>query len=443
MKTAAVLFLVVAAAAPAYANVEVGGLAGLHIFSDTTRLGVPNPAKDDGEKSSAMFGARLGVFFGPMLGVELEGGLIPTEPRSTVFDVFNVVGRAHLVAQFHATNPNTGLVPFVLAGGGVIKITSTVNSDIIFEDTRLTFYGGFGAKYRLGSGWGIRADGRVIFMKSRSGGTTEDFELLASLYRDFGYTKSATVAKSDDKPPTDADNDGVPDATDKCPKEAEDKDGFQDDDGCPDPDNDKDGVPDATDKCPTEAEDKDGFQDDDGCPDPDNDADGIPDAADKCPDKAETKNGFEDTDGCPDELPDSLKAVIGPVTGVTFKGNTADLAPASNATLDKVAAGLTEVKDVKVEIQGHTDDQPPAKKFADNAALSQARADAVKAYLVTKGVDEGRLTAKGYGDTVPLTDPKDLKGAPLKAARAKNARIELKLVVADEAAPAAPPAPAP
>jgi large repetitive protein len=101
--------------------------------------------------------------------------------------------------------------------------------------------------------------------------------------------------------PLDVDHDGVPDDVDKCPIEPEDRDGFQDEDGCPDPDNDHDGIPDKTDKCPDEAEDKDGFQDADGCPDPDNDHDGIPDVVDKCPNQPETKNGYKDEDGCPDK----------------------------------------------------------------------------------------------------------------------------------------------
>ena len=83
--------------------------------------------------------------------------------------------------------------------------------------------------------------------------------------------------------PGDKDGDGIPDNVDKCPNDPEDKDGFEDADGCPDLDNDKDGIPDAADKCPNDPEDKDGFEDADGCPDPDNDKDGIPDAADKCP----------------------------------------------------------------------------------------------------------------------------------------------------------------
>ncbi|HEX4404177.1 MAG TPA: OmpA family protein [Polyangia bacterium] len=101
--------------------------------------------------------------------------------------------------------------------------------------------------------------------------------------------------------PLDVDHDGVPDDVDKCPIEPEDRDGFQDEDGCPDPDNDNDGIPDAKDRCPDQAEDKDGFEDDDGCPDFDNDHDGIPDKLDKCPNQPETKNGYKDEDGCPDK----------------------------------------------------------------------------------------------------------------------------------------------
>ena len=133
----------------------------------------------------------------------------------------------------------------------------------------------------------------------------------------------------------DRDHDGIYDIDDKCPDQPEDRDGFQDEDGCPDPDNDNDGIPDVKDKCPNEAEDVDEFQDEDGCPDPDNDkdgipdindacpnapedhkgkfpndgcpssnedsdSDGIPDGVDKCPDEPEDKDGFEDADGCPD-----------------------------------------------------------------------------------------------------------------------------------------------
>ncbi|MFH1131945.1 MAG: OmpA family protein [Pseudomonadota bacterium] len=101
----------------------------------------------------------------------------------------------------------------------------------------------------------------------------------------------------------DTDGDGVFDYNDRCPNRPEDKDGYQDRDGCPDPDNDGDLIPDIRDKCPDEAEDKDGFKDEDGCPEPDNDGDGIPDLRDACPFQPENINGIKDKDGCPD-IPD-------------------------------------------------------------------------------------------------------------------------------------------
>ena len=101
-------------------------------------------------------------------------------------------------------------------------------------------------------------------------------------------------------PDDDNDGDGMSDATDRCPDEPEDRDNFQDQDGCPDRDNDNDGVADGYDSCPREPEDRDGDHDDDGCPDNDRDRDGIPDDHDRCPTDPEDVDGAEDTDGCPD-----------------------------------------------------------------------------------------------------------------------------------------------
>jgi OOP family OmpA-OmpF porin len=106
----------------------------------------------------------------------------------------------------------------------------------------------------------------------------------------------------------DRDGDGIKDDIDKCPDEPEDRDGFQDEDGCPEPDNDNDGILDKNDACPNQPENKNGIADEDGCPDGgdgDRDKDGIPDSKDKCPDDPEDKDQFEDTDGCPD--PDNDK----------------------------------------------------------------------------------------------------------------------------------------
>ena len=154
------------------------------------------------------------------------------------------------------------------------------------------------------------------------------------------------------------------------------------------------------------------------------------DANDKCPTEPETKNGFQDEDGCPDELPTKLKQFTGVIQGINFRVGDSALQSSSNVTLDKAVAVLKEFGDLKMEIQGHTDNQPikAGGKFADNQALSQARAETVRTYFVSKGIDEARVTAKGYGDSVPVEDPKALTGGKLNAARAKNRRVEFKLV---------------
>ncbi|HEY4224022.1 MAG TPA: OmpA family protein [Myxococcota bacterium] len=95
---------------------------------------------------------------------------------------------------------------------------------------------------------------------------------------------------------TDRDGDGIPDDKDACPDQPEDKDLFQDEDGCPDPDNDGDGILDPLDKCPNTP----GPKENDGCPYGDRDGDGIPDNVDECPDAPEDKDGDRDSDGRPD-----------------------------------------------------------------------------------------------------------------------------------------------
>jgi outer membrane protein OmpA-like peptidoglycan-associated protein len=97
----------------------------------------------------------------------------------------------------------------------------------------------------------------------------------------------------------DTDGDGLSNQNDKCPLLAEDKDDYEDTDGCPDEDNDGDRRLDAEDKCPVKAEDLDGFEDDDGCPELDNDKDGIRDFDDRCPTDAEDGKKPYDKDGCP------------------------------------------------------------------------------------------------------------------------------------------------
>jgi len=227
---------------------------------------------------------------------------------------------------------------------------------------------------------------------------------------------------------TDSDGDGIPDASDKCPKEAEDKDGFEDTDGCPDPDNDGDGIPDEFDTCRDAPEDTDGFEDDDGCPDPDNDKDGVPDKADKCPNEPETINGFQDEDGCPDAGPpskvkiDVTRKQIVILDKIFFDTNKSTIKPVSFALLDQLGQLLRGHAELKVEIQGHTDSQGDVDK---NIKLSKERAEAVRTYLIKKGIDPARMVSGGYGPTQPIADNKT------KAGREANRRVEFHIL--DEA----------
>jgi OOP family OmpA-OmpF porin len=122
----------------------------------------------------------------------------------------------------------------------------------------------------------------------------------AARYADLAWKRAETCGG------TDFDGDGIADVMDRCPKEPEDVDGINDDDGCPDVDpygdEDADGVRNIDDGCPEEAEDFDGHNDEDGCPETseDTDGDGIIDANDRCPEEAEDLDGFKDADGCAD-----------------------------------------------------------------------------------------------------------------------------------------------
>jgi outer membrane protein OmpA-like peptidoglycan-associated protein len=202
-------------------------------------------------------------------------------------------------------------------------------------------------------------------------------------------------------PDPDNDKDGVLDKADQCPLEAEDKDGYRDADGCPELDNDHDGIADVKDKCPNDAEDKDSFEDEDGCPDPDNDKDGIPDKEDLCPNEAETMNGYADHDGCPDAQ--QIRVVGDKIVlddRVHFMINSHIIRRISFDLLERLAKLINEHPEyVHIEIQGHTDERGPTWY---NERLSQTRAASVMAFLVKSGVNAERLSAKGFGQSKPL-----------------------------------------
>ncbi|MCC6571641.1 MAG: OmpA family protein, partial [Chitinophagales bacterium] len=107
------------------------------------------------------------------------------------------------------------------------------------------------------------------------------------------------------------------------------------------------------------------------------------------------------------------------LNNVFFDFDKSELKPESFAELDKLVELLLKNPAVKMEIAGHTDSKGD-KKY--NLLLSQKRAESVMEYLLKKGIDKLRLTAKGYGDTQPVA-PNDTEEN-----QAKNRRTEVKVL---------------
>jgi len=214
----------------------------------------------------------------------------------------------------------------------------------------------------------------------------------------------------------DTDGDGLYDDEDACPTQPEDKDGFQDADGCPEPDNDLDGILDPADRCPLEPEDKDGFEDIDGCPDPNNDNDRLLDPQDKCPNEyAETE------DGCPKkyQLVVVTDKKIELRQTVYFDFNKATIKPVSFPLLNEVAQALKDNPSIRVRVEGHTDSRG---NDAFNLKLSQRRSESVRTFLISAGVASDRMEPRGYGETVPIADNRTDTG------RAQNRRVEFIII---------------
>lgn len=283
----------------------------------------------------------------------------------------------------------------------------------------------------------------------------------------------------------DADDDGILDKVDKCPENPEDKDGFEDEDGCPEFDNDQDGIADLSDKCINVPEDKDGFEDEDGCPDNDNDQDGILDIDDKCQNEKEDLDNFEDLDGCPD-LDNDRDTVLDdkdkcPLLAEDLDGfededgcpeldndqdgisDVSDKCPNEKETMnsfededgcpdavilkknDRIImdniyfrTGSSELTDdsylVLNKMKSVFTDNPQIRiqieghtdgigKAKTNKKLSQDRAASVRKYMLENfGIKADQLSSVGYGKEKPIADNKTPEG------RAKNRRIEFKVL---------------
>lgn len=436
---------------------SLGAFGGYHFFADKHPLGrAEGDPVDMSPKDVASFGGWLGFNFNRWVSLEAEASAHPTITNGE--DGTTGMGTNLFVAGFRGSmvlhfSPRPWFRPFLLMGAGAVMSISN-NEEFVPGDADGILHAGFGFKVGFGDRAGLRIDGRVLAPPSfaskvlkvgkETGYEGPDFQVFGGLFINFSHVqkfvrevhieKEIVKEKAPPPPPPpkvepvvvvapppnpDPDGDGIVGAADKCPDIAEDKDGFQDDDGCPEADNDQDGIPDALDKCPNQPETFNGVDDADGCPEIDSDGDGFIGSLDKCPAQPETVNGYQDADGCPDEVPQAIKKFTGVIEGIKFKTNSADILPGSYVVLDNAVSVLKDYPDIKIEISGHTDSRGN-DEF--NRALSQRRAESVRNYFILKGVDSSRLTAIGYGEERPIADNSSASG------RAQNRRTEFRLL---------------
>lgn len=174
----------------------------------------------------------------------------------------------------------------------------------------------------------------------------------------------------------------------------------------PEADFDGDGIPNSIDQCPTEKGDS-----PNGCPSNDRDRDGVANDIDECPDLA----GDMSNHGCP-PIDLKVKMILNDaMINTDFEKDRDVLLEESYVYLDKVVEVLNSHPEYNMQIHGHTDNLGEKGPLL---ALSKARAKKVLDYLVSKGIEESRLTSDGHGGEDPLTSNESPSG------RKQNERIE-------------------
>ena len=367
---------------------------------------------DRTEESDESFGGMFGYgiplintdlpYLGNKLDLEFSGfyNSLKTETaddrdfqKALMVDVIYRFSRENMIDLF-------GVTPYVLAGIGAVQ------EDI--EDDSEGFFAaeiGAGVRHFLNDhGAAVRGDVRLL-------------EVFDDSYLDVRFNLGLEVPLSS-KGAGDADRDGVNDTLDRCPNtpagvavtlegcEADDDfDGVVNSiDQCPrtpngvpvdatgcSADSDLDGVLDAYDECPDSEE---GAQvNARGCAGADDaDEDGVSDSVDRCPGTG--ADIVVDSEGCAIKQTFSLE-------GVKFDFNAATLTPNAEIVLQDVIDTLAGQPSMTVQVAGHTDSKGLA---AYNVRLSEERAVSVKEFLVENGIDAGRLTAIGYGESQPIAD---------------------------------------
>jgi outer membrane protein OmpA-like peptidoglycan-associated protein len=431
---------------------EIGFLAGIGL-GDKSLVGDANDTHING-----LIGGRFAWHFTPHVSGYLDVTWVPLQGASTLFG--DVSEYAYRVGPEWYVNPHSRWQFFVNLGMGAMELKSDTGGN----DGRGFVSGGLGVRrgWRPGA-FRIELRGDHTVSSADKLGATDVTQAKLVMGWTWGIGARPTDSDGDgvfdkkdkcpDTPrgavvdadgcPKDADGDGVFDGIDTCPDTPK---GYPvDASGCP-KDEDGDGVVDGIDKCPDTP--KGCTVDANGCPS-DSDGDGVCDGLDQC---AATPQGCRvDSRGCPidsdgDGVCDGLdqcpgtpagttvdakgcpppKPTVAPIftaeqkefvlEGVNFDTGKYDLKPEATEILDRVAESLKAFPDMKVEVGGHTDNVG-GQSF--NQKLSEQRAKSVRDYLVSKGVDPGMLTFKGYGKNGPIADNKTAEG------RAKNRRVEL------------------
>jgi OOP family OmpA-OmpF porin len=412
-----VMVMLAVTVAAGHAQVKAGS------FSVTPFVGWYNFEGNENLKDGPVYGLRGGYHFTENLGLEGFFNYVPTESTSLAGNPVVKLAGFGIEGLYHFM-PESRLVPFLAVGvgGGHYR-----GSGVIDDRNKLAVDYGAGLKYFLTESLALRADVRHV---NPFNGHYNELLYTVGLNFAFGGAKKAAVMAARAAEPAaapvvavvrDSDGDGVVDDLDRCPGTPS---GVQvDKDGCP-LDSDRDGVSDYLDKCPgTPAGVK---VDRDGCP-LDTDGDGVYDYLDKCPG---TPAGVKvDQDGCPPPVvqkivPQAASAIEtaivekGRVTlSVEFDTAKATIRKSSHEEIGKLAAVLKKYPDLKILIEGHTDNVGNAKY---NEKLSQQRADAIRKNLVEKyGIETTRLTAKGYGLSKPTASNATKEG------RQKNRRVEV------------------
>ncbi len=391
---AAVLSLALSGNAAADRYWSVSGLVGFGQFSDHLFF----PATDS-LADAPLVGLRVGHVMSDRWGYEFAGAWSPTkEAAGAEEDVTYLNGSVS--AWYSPISTPLGM-PYAAGGLGATRRSASSADEALNYGT-----------FEQALGWMAPINDRTMFrLEARNVLNIQHTHWGEANKADQQYWAGLTFGFGGK--PVDTDGDGVVDKKDKCPGTP--AGATVDATGCP-TDSDKDGVYDGLDQCPNSPT---GAKvDAKGCP-TDSDADGVFDGLDKCPNTA--AGAKVDADGCPivvtERETELLDTGMIRLQGVNFETGKADLLPESFGILDDVGAILRKWPQLQVEVGGHTDSRGAA---AANQSLSEARANAVRTYLLEKfpDIQGSQLTAKGYGESKPV--------APNKGAAnlAKNRRVE-------------------